>query len=88
MDTASGRPVPLVRPVMLDIQDKMLLFHTRDLRNPELGTWWRFYPASCPHYSEPFLMGRKSTNRLNCGHNHLKVVIDPGPDDCSCKLTS
>jgi 8-oxo-dGTP pyrophosphatase MutT (NUDIX family) len=52
MDTASGRPVPLpddalpviersvVRMVVLDAQDKVLLFHTRDLDNPDLGTWW------------------------------------------------
>lgn len=52
MDTASGGPVPLpddglpviersvVRLVVLDTHDKMLLFHTRDLGNPDLGTWW------------------------------------------------
>ena len=52
MDTTSGRPVPLpddglpvierstVRLVVLDTRDKMLLFHTRDLGNPDLGTWW------------------------------------------------
>jgi 8-oxo-dGTP pyrophosphatase MutT (NUDIX family) len=52
MNPASGRQVPLpddgrpviersvVRLVVLDTQDKMLLFHTRDLGNPDLGTWW------------------------------------------------
>ena len=52
MGTASGGPAPLpddgrpvierstVRLVVLDTQDKMLLFHTRDLGNPDLGTWW------------------------------------------------
>lgn len=52
MNAASGRRVPLpddglpviersvVRLVVLDTQDTMLLFHTRDLDNPDLGTWW------------------------------------------------
>jgi 8-oxo-dGTP pyrophosphatase MutT (NUDIX family) len=52
VDTASDRSVPLpddgrpiierdvVRLVALDTQDKMLLFHTHDLDNPDLGTWW------------------------------------------------
>ena len=52
MDTASGRSVPLpddglpviersaVRLVVLDAEGKLLLFHTRDLCNPGLGTWW------------------------------------------------
>lgn len=52
MNAAGGCPAPLpddgrpviersvVRLVVLDIQDKMLLFHTRDLGNPDLGTWW------------------------------------------------
>jgi 8-oxo-dGTP pyrophosphatase MutT (NUDIX family) len=52
MNAASGRQVPLpddglpviersvVRLVVLDTQDTMLLFHTRDLGNPDLGTWW------------------------------------------------
>lgn len=38
-----GLPVierSVVRLVVLDIQDMMLLFHTRDLANPDLGTWW------------------------------------------------
>lgn len=38
-----GRPVierSVVRLVVLDTQDKILLFHTRDLDNPDLGTWW------------------------------------------------
>lgn len=38
-----GRPVierSVVRLVVLDTQDKMLLFHTHDLSNPDLGTWW------------------------------------------------
>ena len=50
MDTASGRSVPLpddglpviersaVRLVVLDAEGKLLLFHTRDLCNPGLGT--------------------------------------------------
>lgn len=52
MNAAGGCPAPLpddgrpviersvVRLVVLDTQDKMLLFHTRDLGNPDLGTWW------------------------------------------------
>jgi 8-oxo-dGTP pyrophosphatase MutT (NUDIX family) len=52
MNTASGRSVPLpddglpvierraVRLVVLDAEGKLLLFHTRDLSNPGLGTWW------------------------------------------------
>jgi 8-oxo-dGTP pyrophosphatase MutT (NUDIX family) len=52
MDTAGGRSVPLpddglpviersaVRLVVLDAEGKLLLFHTRDLCNPGLGTWW------------------------------------------------
>lgn len=38
-----GLPVierSVVRLVVLDIQGTMLLFHTRDLGNPDLGTWW------------------------------------------------
>jgi 8-oxo-dGTP pyrophosphatase MutT (NUDIX family) len=38
-----GRPVTersVVRVVVLDTQGKMLLFHTHDLVNPDLGTWW------------------------------------------------
>lgn len=38
-----GLPVierSVVRLVVLDAHDKMLLFHTHDLENPELGTWW------------------------------------------------
>lgn len=38
-----GLPVierSVVRLVVLDTQDMMLLFHTRDLVNPDLGTWW------------------------------------------------
>jgi 8-oxo-dGTP pyrophosphatase MutT (NUDIX family) len=52
MDNESGRPTPLpedglpvversvVRLVVLDSQDKVLLFHTRDAVNPGLGAWW------------------------------------------------
>jgi len=29
-----------VRIVVLDTQDKLLLFHTHDLDHPDLGTWW------------------------------------------------
>lgn len=29
-----------VRLVVLDAQDKVLLFHTRDQDHPDLGTWW------------------------------------------------
>ena len=51
MDTASGRSVPLpddglpviersaMRLVVLGAEDKLLLFRTRDLRDPGLGTW-------------------------------------------------
>lgn len=38
-----GLPVierSVVRLVVLDTQDKMLLFHTRDVDIPDLGTWW------------------------------------------------
>lgn len=30
----------VVRVVLLDSADRMLLFHTRELSAPELGTWW------------------------------------------------
>lgn len=51
MDLEAGQPVPLpndlpifersaVRLVVLDAQDKLLLFHTRDPDHPDLGTWW------------------------------------------------
>jgi 8-oxo-dGTP pyrophosphatase MutT (NUDIX family) len=30
----------VVRAVVLDAQDRVLLFHTRDPTYPELGTWW------------------------------------------------
>jgi 8-oxo-dGTP pyrophosphatase MutT (NUDIX family) len=52
MDAASSRPVPLpddglpvtersaVRLVVLDAGGKLLLFHTHDTCNPDLGTWW------------------------------------------------
>jgi 8-oxo-dGTP pyrophosphatase MutT (NUDIX family) len=30
----------VVRAVVLDIREHMLLFHTRDPTYPELGTWW------------------------------------------------
>ena len=45
----SGVPVPddlpvversAVRVVVLDANDAILLFHTRDAEHPELGTWW------------------------------------------------
>lgn len=29
-----------VRLVVLDIRDRVLLFHTRDPDHPDLGTWW------------------------------------------------
>lgn len=29
-----------VRLVVLDVQDRLLLFHTRDPDHPGLGTWW------------------------------------------------
>jgi ADP-ribose pyrophosphatase YjhB (NUDIX family) len=53
MGTASDRSVPLpddglpiiersvVRLVVLDAQDKLLLFHTHDPCIPDLGTWWK-----------------------------------------------
>jgi 8-oxo-dGTP pyrophosphatase MutT (NUDIX family) len=52
MSTAGSPSVPLpddglpviersaVRLVVLDATGKLLLFHTRDLCNPDLGTWW------------------------------------------------
>jgi 8-oxo-dGTP pyrophosphatase MutT (NUDIX family) len=51
MDLDDGRPVSLpndlpilersaVRIVVLDAEDKMLLFHTHDPDHPDLGTWW------------------------------------------------
>ncbi|WP_329249609.1 NUDIX domain-containing protein [Actinoallomurus sp. NBC_01490] len=52
MDADGGRPVPLpddglpviersvVRLVVLDIAGRLLLFHTRDPGQPDLGTWW------------------------------------------------
>jgi 8-oxo-dGTP pyrophosphatase MutT (NUDIX family) len=52
MNTAGRGPLPLpddglpviersaVRLVVLDADGKLLLFHTRDLANPGLGTWW------------------------------------------------
>jgi 8-oxo-dGTP pyrophosphatase MutT (NUDIX family) len=52
MDTTSGHPVPLpddglpviersaVRLAVLDAEGRLLLFHTRDPCNPDLGTWW------------------------------------------------
>ena len=30
----------VVRAVVLDVRERMLLFHTRDPTYPELGTWW------------------------------------------------
>jgi 8-oxo-dGTP pyrophosphatase MutT (NUDIX family) len=30
----------VVRAVVLDIRERVLLFHTRDPTYPELGTWW------------------------------------------------
>jgi 8-oxo-dGTP pyrophosphatase MutT (NUDIX family) len=30
----------VVRAVVLDVRDRMLLFHTRDPTYPQLGTWW------------------------------------------------
>jgi 8-oxo-dGTP pyrophosphatase MutT (NUDIX family) len=30
----------VVRAVVLDIRERMLLFHTRDPTQPELGVWW------------------------------------------------
>lgn len=30
----------VVRAVVLDVHEQMLLFHTRDPTYPELGTWW------------------------------------------------
>lgn len=29
-----------VRVVVLDVRDRVLLFHTRDPDHPDLGTWW------------------------------------------------
>ena len=29
-----------VRLVVLDVEDRILLFHTRDRDHPDLGTWW------------------------------------------------
>jgi 8-oxo-dGTP pyrophosphatase MutT (NUDIX family) len=52
MDDASSHPVPLpddglpliersaVRLAVLDAGGRLLLFHTHDLANPDLGTWW------------------------------------------------
>jgi 8-oxo-dGTP pyrophosphatase MutT (NUDIX family) len=51
MGVEAGQQVPLpndlpiiersaVRIVLLDAQDKLLLFHTHDLDHPDLGTWW------------------------------------------------
>ena len=51
MDLDDGRPVSLpndlpilersaVRIVVLDAEDKMLLFQTHDPDHPDLGTWW------------------------------------------------
>ena len=52
MNSAGNRSAPLpddglpviersaVRVVVLDTEDKLLLFHTRDLCHPGLGTWW------------------------------------------------
>ncbi|HYU04877.1 MAG TPA: hypothetical protein VEL02_13615, partial [Jatrophihabitantaceae bacterium] len=48
---AGAQPVPLpndvpviersaVRLVVLDVQDKVLLFHTHDPDHPDLGSWW------------------------------------------------
>jgi 8-oxo-dGTP pyrophosphatase MutT (NUDIX family) len=30
----------VVRAVVVDVQEHVLLFHTRDPTYPELGTWW------------------------------------------------
>jgi 8-oxo-dGTP pyrophosphatase MutT (NUDIX family) len=51
MDLDGPQPVPLpndlpviersaVRLVVLDTQDRVLLFHTHDLDHPDLGSWW------------------------------------------------
>jgi 8-oxo-dGTP pyrophosphatase MutT (NUDIX family) len=51
MDIEGDQPAPLpndlpiiersaVRIVVLDAQDKVLLFHTHDRDQPDLGTWW------------------------------------------------
>jgi 8-oxo-dGTP pyrophosphatase MutT (NUDIX family) len=49
VDREAGRPLPddlpiierrAVRLVVVDVEDKILLFHTRDPDHPELGTWW------------------------------------------------
>lgn len=40
---ADGLPVverQCVRLVVLDATDRLLLFHTRDIANPDLGMWW------------------------------------------------
>jgi 8-oxo-dGTP pyrophosphatase MutT (NUDIX family) len=39
-----GRPAVIersaVRLVVLDTQDRVLLFHTHDVDHPDLGSWW------------------------------------------------
>ena len=49
MDLETGPSMPddlpiiersAVRLVVLDAQDTLLLFHTRDPDHPDLGTWW------------------------------------------------
>lgn len=49
MDLARGQWLPgdlpiierrAVRVVVLDAEERLLLFHTRDTDHPDLGTWW------------------------------------------------
>lgn len=43
MDLPGDRPIierSVVRLVVLDELDRLLLFHTRDGSHPDLGTWW------------------------------------------------
>lgn len=64
MDTEASRPVPLpddlpviersaMRLVVLDDRGRLLLFHTRDLDHPDLGTWWEL-PAGVIEHGETY----------------------------------
>jgi 8-oxo-dGTP pyrophosphatase MutT (NUDIX family) len=111
MDTTSGRPAPLpddglpvierstVRLVVLDTQHKMLLFHTRDLGNPDLGTWWEL-PAGGIDPGETYrdaavrelreetgIIAARSLVGAEPGHRHPPVERSradrPAPRRCS-----